>query len=285
MFKNRNVIFFAIVIVAIIIILVLPVINSKVKEDLFQAIRDGDIQAVSEITNKHPSLVNKHLVSFPGSLLVFDTTNNTPLMEACYRDQTEIIRLLVEKGADINKMSGSSAIKFPIIEVLNNKDYETAWYFIEHGADLTVKGERDNVLTAILSPAYNEDEMQEQLKLVEYFIDNNISLELSTTLSKVYENNNIFGLAIFNKNYVVVEYLLNNNLFTANEFLENYNSQPLNFVLKQQLKSENTIENTYKMCEILITYGANKSAVDNNGKTAYDYATEIGDSQLIQLLQ
>lgn len=264
---------------------------SKAKAKLFEAIKNNNLNIVSELLIKYPKLSNDYRIGFPYSLLVFDATNNTPIMEACTYGRDDMVVLLVENGADINNISLCSAIKYPIIEVLNNDNYDMAWYFIEHNADLDVKGDRDNVITAILNPIQNDNEMQQQYKLIKYFIDNNLSLDLSTALSTVYDDNTVFDLAVFNRNILVVEYLLDNNMFDVNACVEsNGNFTALHLILKQDLEnkqSDSTFAyfiNSYDMCKLLIEHGADATIKDDFGKTAYDYAVELGDEYLISML-
>lgn len=265
---------------------------SKAKITLFEAIEEGDAYTVSKQLDEYPKLLNDTFVSFPWSILVLDTSNNTPLMEACRYDQNEIIVLLVERGADVNALSTGSAIKYPIIEVLKNDNYDMAWYLIENNAYLTVEGERDNVVTAILNPIDNYVEMEQQYKLIKYFVDHNVSLKLSTSLSKEYDDKTVFRLAVFERNKLVVRYLLQNRMFTANECVEpDGNLTGLHLILKQELEKKqydstyNYLINAYSMCKLLLEYGADKTLTDNEGKIAYDYAVELGDQELMEILK
>ena len=43
-------------------------------------------------------------------------------------------------------------------------------------------------------------------------------------------------------------------------------------------------KNNYDIASCLIRYGADKTIEDSSGKTAYDYAVELGNQQLLELL-
>ena len=63
--------------------------------DFFQAIRNGNVELVKSILNTDQSLASRA-----------DQRGFTPLVMATYSDQLEIVKLILEAGADVNLKVG-----------------------------------------------------------------------------------------------------------------------------------------------------------------------------------
>ena len=85
---------------------------------------------------------------------------------------------------------------------------------------------------------------------------------------------------------------MQNNIFDINERFDK-NETALIYVLKGELSYNDnkvyydkiTNRDTYGICELLLRYGADKTLKDIYGKTAYDYAVELKDEKLIELIK
>lgn len=290
-------------VIAVIIFFIL--FNYFMRANLIVAAGENDYKTVKTILNIYPLAINQRFDNRLFEIMGEGFRhNNTPLMEACEKNNTEIIKLLVERGADINKRTHGS-ISYPLIAVLINGNYEMAWYLIEHGADVLVSNYdiasiySNSVPEAILSGfgTLSKQDKEQQYELMKYVIEKGASLDPShENYSKAY----ILYKALMVDNSLVVEYLIQNGYFDVDIILDapdkNYNRTSLIFALRLEVYDRNRdnddpnaektdgSRDTYGMCETLLKLGADKTLKDIDGKTALDYAIELGDEKLISLL-
>ena len=250
--------------------------RSHLKEGLFAAIKNNDIKTVMEIIDQSPSLINEHRVSC--GLFGIDRSSNTPLLEACNVGNIDMIRFLVEKGADVNK--GSNVVRaYPLLDTLENAKtnrYEIAWYLIKNGASLEVVDRFYSFPFAIVSCRIGDNDTlagEDALEMLLYAINNGVSLEAKEHTR--YGITCLLGLAA-RKNYTpVCKYLLDNEYSNINDVVDEMGATALIVA---------TQEDAYGTCKMLLEYGADKDIVDIYGMTAYDYALETDDAALIALL-
>lgn len=294
---------FKITVSVIVVIIFLTLFNYFIRVRLILAAGENDYKTVKTILNIYPLAINQRESGWAFDYLN-DFSNNTPLVEACIKNRTEIIKLLVERGADINKRTHGS-ISYPLIAVLINGNYEMAWYLIEHGADVLVSNYdiasiySNSVPEAILSGfgTFSKQDKEQQYELMKYVIEKGASLDPShENYSKAY----LLYKALMVDNSRVVEYLIQNGYFDVDIILDapdkNYNRTSLIFALRLEVYDRNRdnddpnaektdgSRDTYGMCETLLKLGADKTLKDIDGKTALDYAIELGDEKLISLL-
>ena len=265
-----------VILIGVTIILILNSHNAT-KKRLFEAIEKGDCNKVADILNKHPLLVNENRQYF----FLIDVSGETPLLAACRYKNFEMIQLLVERGADVNK-SARAVDAYPLINILcrgGEKRYDIAWYLIANGADLSVKQRYATVPYAIVSSAWQKSsfdaEIQTQsLALMEFVLDEGVSLD--SPECKPYGIDSVYGLASRNNYVLIVQYFLDNELFSINDIVDGENRTALIVAVQGQ---------AYDVCEYLINSGADKTMKDVRGKSAYDYAKELNDEKLLDLLE
>ena len=100
------------------------------KEPIHAAARQGDIEAVKQ-----------HLAA-GADVNAIDHEGNTPLHHAVYNDQTEIIRLLIDKGAEVNgkrKAANNEKGVAPLHTATWRSTIETMELLIDNGADVNMK--------------------------------------------------------------------------------------------------------------------------------------------------
>jgi len=97
-------------------------------DDLFAAIEKNDIQKV------------KYLIDINADVNARDPyTSMTPLMVAAYDGYTEIAKLLIEKGAEVNAKGGVEMDMTPLIFAASQDRLNMVRLLIEHGANVNVK--------------------------------------------------------------------------------------------------------------------------------------------------
>ena len=250
-------------------------VSKEAKAELFDAIKCNDQQTVIEILDKYPKLVNKfryHVLFTP-----IDAPNSSPLITAIKCENLEMVKLLVERGADVNMRVYSSR---PLHEAILMKEVDIVWYLIENGADISKKGGifEETVLSCTLSRKVTSDDTewkQDQFELFKYFIENGAPLDPPDGPYERIES--LLALAAYMNNDLIVKYLLDHEVYDIDAIANPKSTQKTALMFAVQQKS-------YESCKILLEYGADKSIVDIDGKTAMDYALEMNDEQLISML-
>lgn len=243
--------------------------KNQAKSDLFNAINENDIGTVSEIIEKYPSLVNRE------KNLIGVFYNSTPLITAIARGHDDIAKLLVENNANVNK----PCVSAPIIEAVARGNYDMTWYLIEKGADVSVVDSTDQERTFIFSLVSwginegDEEREKEQFELFKYALEQGATTEPSR--ARYLGISNVLGLAACYNNRLIVEYVLDQNMYDIDGKVTETDKTPLICAAQQQ---------SYNTCEVLIQRGADLSLKDNYGNTAYDYAVELNDERLINIL-
>ena len=92
------------------------------KNEIFYAIERGDTEEVSMILKRYPDLVN---------MTVFNS-GMTPIKFATSYGHIDLVKLLVEKGANINQKLTNPLIQ---LEMTNQNHYAIAQYLLSKNAD------------------------------------------------------------------------------------------------------------------------------------------------------
>ncbi|HVV54678.1 MAG TPA: ankyrin repeat domain-containing protein [Mucilaginibacter sp.] len=95
---------------------------------LFEASAAGKFDVVAHLLFLHPDAVNDYAED-----------GFTPLGLACYFGQTEVARYLVLKGADVNQPSNNGFRVFPIHSAVAGDHTEITRMLIENGANVNVR--------------------------------------------------------------------------------------------------------------------------------------------------
>ncbi len=105
----------------------------KTKNDLHSACFNEDIQLVKQfLIDIKPTVLNKKLTDYSSAI------NGTPLHIACEKENIEIIKLLVEAGADLEIKNVGRETALSIVVKKNN--IKLTNYLIEQDADINAKG-------------------------------------------------------------------------------------------------------------------------------------------------
>lgn len=191
----------------------------------------------------------------------------TPLIAACRQGDQDIVRLLIENGADINKPDAWTH-ETPLGAAMSTgKDnrYELALYLIEQGADVTmppVHFESSNVVydsPVVDALAISENDSPETIaqgyELFVYLMEHDAPITVAN-------NETLLSIAVYWNNEKAVRYILKNKPDEINA--QNFEGKtPL--ILAIEGKNAN-------ICRLLLENGADVYIRDFGGKTALYYA-------------
>lgn len=245
--------------------------NFKKSNRLFEAIRFGEYETVCEILTASPELINEYDQIKIGMNYA---ETQTPLTLACQHSNFEIVKFLISNGADVNKPSKNLSVN-PLTIALYNNDYEIAYFLLDNGADVLSEDFYNFVPFAIVKNYIDSDDItlqQKRLDLIKRFITPNYS---SLDISEKYSAQFIFRCSVESNSILVVKYFLDNQIVETDVRLEYKNQTALIVAVK---------ENMYGMCKLLLEHDADVTIKDDLGKTAYDYAVELGNQHLLELL-
>jgi len=269
------------IIVLVIIICIIFSVTScmsttDMRNQLFDAIENNDLDTVNTILDKYPSLINAEKVGLIKYLLGAPT--GTPLLEAIRLNNFELVKLLVDRGANVNLCANSA----PLISAIEGNHFDIAWFLIENGADISIIDRspwEKNVLFTIISWKIDEHDFNdhdieiERFKLFKYVLEQGISLD--PPIGKPDGIYNILGLAAYKNHSLATKYLLDEAIVEIDVIVNDSNKTSLICAVENQ---------SYATCRILLDYGADRTLKDANGKTAMDYAIELNDEKLISML-
>ncbi|MDH4270745.1 MAG: ankyrin repeat domain-containing protein [Candidatus Aminicenantes bacterium] len=107
---------------AIVMALLMSALASRMNaQEIFDAVRNGDLAKVKELIEKDPKLVNAK-----------NSLSATPLHIAAEVDHAEIAKYLIEKGADVH------ALNSYLLTPLNDSGLQVARILVENGADVNL---------------------------------------------------------------------------------------------------------------------------------------------------
>lgn len=245
--------------------------RDKAKSDLIIAVRESDIETVVEILDKYPALSNESRHEFS----LWRPVDTTPLEEAVRFGDFEIVKLLVERGADVNK---SCSPYYPLTS-LKTFDSDILWYLIDNGADVTFKG-KGSYAKELIYCIFNykddsdSDLAKEKFDLIVYILNEWQKFGEVSSLEFVPD---IWILSAIEDNYLIIEYMLENQMIDINSKADSWYKKATALIY--------AVENqNYLVVEILLDYGADTDIIDDLGKTAMDYAIELNDEKLIEML-
>lgn len=112
--------------------------NSNVyySKKIVKAIEKEDIETVKSIMEKKPDCVNTFPTKVPRWMYtIIDVSVRYPLNEACATGNIELIRLLLENGADVNCHDGRTPLSVTYHQKVENW-YPISLLLIEYGASL-----------------------------------------------------------------------------------------------------------------------------------------------------
>lgn len=237
---------------------------------LFDAIESSDYAGAKKAIEKGAWINSrKHLLHIPNLI----PQNPTPLINACEKGNEEIISLLLDSGADINKKD-SYTEQTPLLAALHGTKanrFSIAMFLLEKGADPFAVQNTTSPLeeTLVVLNSDNAQTIEEGFKLFQYLIGQQVDMNICKG------DANVLTFATRYGNYNVVEFLIKESYFDIN-------SKDLAGDTALIVATKN---NQTQIIQLLLELGANKSLEDVEGKTAYDYALERGLMEFSELLK
>ena len=271
-----------IIIIAIIFIAVMVLLyfnsNCYYAKKLVSAVQDENIVAIQEILQKKPTCINTVPTLMPKWFHVFVDAPRPiyALGKACYLDNIEIIQILIDAGADVNGVE--NAIPLSAVYLKKNDNwYEISKLLILNGASLEYathySGGKSCILRDIVHvraggalEGYIPESNEEVIKAFKYALENcdhdNIPWE-----------NTLLWCVIFDR-VEIVKLLLDQKYCDVNDTDSGMTAL--------MVAARNS---TAEMVELLLDYGADKSMKCPDGKTAYDYAVQSNNADVIAILE
>lgn len=241
---------------------------------IFDYITSNNQQELIKYLDKHPEQINTQQYKEPTPPWE-EMPNFTPLHYACYLGNFEIIKILVERGADVNNVSPSVVPLVTNLRSTSSSRIEIAYYLIEHGANPAAldKTNRYNILGSLIRNGDNNSkEQKEEFEFAKKVIED---YGVSYSEHLYYYGHLLFYAAIYN-NTLLAEYLLEKG---CDVNMSNSYGTSLHYAVQSKT------HNNYEVVVMLLNYGANKSALNKNGETPLDEAIKVSQSKdIIDLL-
>ena len=251
--------------------------NYYYSKKLISAIREENIIAVQQIIEKKPTCINTYpSITSKGWHSAMNWRVCYPLNEACATGNIELIELLIVNGADVNCNDGLTPLSITYNSKVDNW-YEISQLLLQNGASLDYtteySGGKSSVLQDIVQvrsgaalPGYKPESKEEVIKAFNYALEN------------VNHNNvnwmRVLQHSISNDRIEIVKLLLEQEYCTVND--TSVGMTALMFAAR---------DSTPEMVKFLLDYGADKSIKSTDGKTAYDYAVQFNNKDIIALLE
>jgi|GEM_PF-3840041 len=246
--------------------------NQGYAQALIRAIRDFDDEKLNRLLEKPKNIDSTSDIR----ILILDGDNHNPLQEAAAIGNYNAVVALVEAGANVNFINPTTDFTPLLSALITSKSNRItiANYLIDHGADVHHKPNQGGTGNALAeSIDYVGIDIEESYALFLRLINLGCDPYVRTNPG------NIFLKSAASGNKLIMVYLMENDLFDVN-VLNDGGYSALMYLARVYLGQV-----TLDMIQILIDYGANKTLVNEDGMTAFDYALETGNTELIELLR
>lgn len=247
--------------------------------NIFDAVQTKNISAIEKLLN------NNNINSF-------DSSGSTLLSNAIRTEDTLIVKLLLEKGADPNLQNNDDYLSTPLMECSNYNAVDIAKLLIAHGADINKQDKNDD-------PVINWTAYYGQVEFTKLLLDNHAKTNL-----KSIHSDGVMQVALKEYQYEVVDLLMQYNISehkvdSASLPLIHAVSDNSPLYVKEHLNESNVNTrdasgNTLLMIasqkgfpvivETCLEASADIDAINSVGQTALNLAVYFGHPQVAELL-
>lgn len=235
---------------------------------LVDAISQNDQAAFDK---RLPLVMDLNALPYPSALYAFAQENGrTPLQKACEVGNLYMVTRLVEEGADVNATSNRAPFSPLMFAVMSESEanLDIVQFLIQNGADVTYR--KKDGKDALYQLAIARGSVPHTEAILDLLVQN------GGKLSYAYNRGTLLNEAAFAGNKKVISHLL-----TTYEMDCNVGASQRTALIHYCLSYRPTIETI----QLFLDCGADKTRIDEDGKTAYDYAVERGYTDVAELLK
>ena len=169
--------------------------EAKALEELFEAIENNNIEKVKKLVENRAANINAKYVRFHHKY-----NNKYALIIASERENWEMVKYLVEHGADVNYeyKDGYNKFKTALIIASSHGYLEIVRYLVEHGADVNYKYEDDYNKTVLMLAS-----MRGKLGVVKCLVENGADIN-----AKDKDGKTALIYALINRQLRIVAYFI-----------------------------------------------------------------------------
>jgi ankyrin repeat protein len=262
------------------------------------AVRKEDGVTLLHICSRRNHLLVNTMICAHVSLNVIDNEKRTPLFYAVLSNSIDNVRSLIENGAviDITDISGNTPLHYAIM----NDNIDIVRFFISQGCDVNIAN--NDYLTPLMLACKNDRSIH-YCEMIKMLVDagSDVDIEVSgckpVQLMTFVDNNELVTAMIKNnknidseenrKLFDVLHYLGHHGLDEAiNVLIEHeYNFNVRRIMNSQSPLHASALYGHFTTVKLLVEKGnADVNITDYYGKTPYDYAHDIGNTEIAEYL-
>ena len=240
----------------------------------------GQIQAGENIDTNIANATTAPLFIRP-LLNMIEAGIDIPLVEACYYKNLQAVEVLLDNGADPNFYLDGGWSPMEAAAVGCSRYPEESLTIMkllyEHGADIDGFGSHGTALYHVCIGLIGERKNEEQeLEILFWLLDNGADPIVGAS------NTTVLHFAVRSANPELIPVLIEQYDLDVNAH-GGMQKTPLISAVCYEVDSQDE-QITKAIVTELLAHGADASAVDEDGKTAYDYAVERGYDEVAVLL-
>jgi len=223
-----------------------------------EAACNGDIKIIQTLIRQDTRLINVQSKEI----------KSTPLHFSAHRGYLDIVKLLLDAGADVNAEEGNYSASTPLHWAASGGHLEVVKFLVENGAKLDVKGNWNNLTpfgwATIIRYEHGDCPMGDRhQEICSYLLERGAEFDLFSGIAL----NNLEWVSAIANNLEVLQQKLGFALGGL---------QPLHYAIQ---------ENKTEIAKLLIDRGADLQAQSYFGITPLCMAIQQGDRQIVELLE